>query len=65
MAFTKSADGIAKKGKTVGKNLGDDGAKVMGLKGGKKSAGVTSMKMKQVGRNVARAMNQKSAGRGR
>lgn len=65
MAFTKSADGIAKKGKTEGRNLGNDGSKVMGLNGGKKSAGVTSMKMKQVGRNVARAMNQKSSGRGR
>ena len=31
MAFTKSADGIAKKGKTVGKNYGDSGpvAKMM------------------------------------
>jgi hypothetical protein len=65
MAFTKSADGIAKKGKTAGRNLGDDGSKVMGLNGGKKSAGVTSMKMKQVGRNMARAMLQKSSGRGR
>ena len=65
MTFKKAADGIAKKGKTEGRNLGNDGAKVLGLKGGKKSAGVTSMKMKQVGRNVARAMNQKSAGRGR
>jgi len=65
MAFTKSADGVAKKGKTKGRNLGDDGSKVMGFNGGKKSAGVTSMKMKQVGRNVARAMNQKSSGRGR
>lgn len=27
--------------------------------------GVTSMQMKQVGRNMARAMNQKSSGRGR
>ena len=65
MAFTKSADGIAKKGKTEGRNLGDSGPKVMGLNGGKKSAGVTSMKMKQVGRNLARAMNQKASGRGR
>jgi hypothetical protein len=65
MAFTKSADGIAKKGKTEGRNLGDSGSKVMGNKGGKASAGVTSMKMKQVGRNMARAMLQKSAGRGR
>lgn len=65
MGYKKAADGIAKKGKTEGKNLGDDGSKVMGLNGGKKSAGVTSMKMKQVGRNMARAMNQKSSGRGR
>ena len=27
--------------------------------------GVTSMQMKKVGRNMARAMNQKSSGRGR
>jgi len=39
MTFKKAADGIAKKGKTEGKNYGDDGAKVLGLKGGKKSAG--------------------------
>ena len=65
MTFKKAADGIAKKGKTEGTNLGNDGAKVLGLKGGKKSAGVTSMKMKQVGRNMARAMLQKSSGRGR
>jgi len=63
--FKRDADGIAKKGKTDGKNLGNDGSKVMGNKGGKASAGVTSMKMKQVGRNMARAMLQKSAGRGR
>jgi hypothetical protein len=65
MSFKSGANGIEKKGKTEGKNLGNDGAKVLGLKGGKKSAGVTSMKMKQVGRNMARAMNQKSSGRGR
>jgi hypothetical protein len=65
MGFRKSADGIASKGKTDGKNLGNDGPKVLGVKGGKSSAGVTSMKMKQVGRNMARAMLQKSAGRGR
>lgn len=65
MGFRKSADGIAKQGKTDGKNLGNDGPKVLGMKGGKSSSGVTSMKMKQVGRNMARAMLQKSAGRGR
>ncbi len=65
MGFRKSADGIAKQGKTAGTNLGNDGPKVLGNKGGKSSSGVTSMKMKQVGRNMARAMLQKSAGRGR
>ena len=65
MSFTREADGIAKKGKTQGKNIGNSGPTVMGRNGGKKSAGVTSMSMKQVGRNMARVMNQKSSGRGR
>ena len=63
--YKSDADGIAKKGKTKGKNLGDSGPTAKINNGGKKSAGVTSMKMKQVGRNLARAMNQKSSGRGR
>jgi hypothetical protein len=65
MSFKKGAGGIESKGKTKGKNLGDSGPTTGAMKGGKSSAGVTSMKMKQVGRNMARAMNQKSAGRGR
>lgn len=32
---------------------------------GMKKGGVTSMDMKKMGRNMARAMNQKSSGRGR
>ena len=32
---------------------------------GMKKGGVTSLEMKKYGRNVARAMNQKSSGRGR
>ena len=32
---------------------------------GMKAGGVTSMEMKKYGRNMARAMNQRSAGRGR
>ena len=59
MAFTRSADGIAKKGKTKGKNLGDSGPSVGIEKGGKKSAGVTGKAMRAVGRNMARANNQK------
>ena len=32
---------------------------------GMKKGGVTSLEMKKYGRNLARAMNQKSSGRGR
>jgi hypothetical protein len=58
MAFTKSADGIAKKGKTVGKNYGDSGPTAKEIMGGKKTKGVTGEAMRKVGRNMARAMNQ-------
>lgn len=64
MAYKKAADGVAKKGKTEGKNLGDSGptAAAMKGKGSKGASGVTSMAMKQMGRNMARAMNQKKGG---
>jgi hypothetical protein len=65
MTFKSGANGIESKGKTKGKNLGDSGPTAKVDNGGKGSAGVTSMKMKQVGRNMARVMNQKSSGRGR
>ena len=61
MAFKKAADGITKTGKTKGKNLGDSGPTV-GIESGKGSKGassVTSLSMKKLGRNLARAMNQK------
>ena len=61
MAYTKSADGVTKKGKTKGKNLGDDGKKV-GIQSGKGSKGassVTGEEMRKFGRNLARAKNQK------
>jgi len=64
MAFTKAADGVVSKGKTKGKNLGDTGPNI-GIEGGKDSkgaSGVTSIAMKQVGRNLARAANQKKGG---
>jgi hypothetical protein len=68
MGFTKSADGVAKKGKTKGKNLGDSGP-IAGIQGGNTvKHGVSSMKMKEMGRNLARVANQgmrKTAGRGR
>jgi hypothetical protein len=59
MAYTRSADGIAKKGKTEGKNLGDSGPTAKQTMGGKKTKGVTGEAMRKVGRNMARAMNQK------
>jgi len=53
------ADGVAKKGKTSGKQLGIDGAAQATQNGGKGSGGVTSAALKAVGRNMARANNQK------
>jgi hypothetical protein len=60
MSFKSGADGVTKKGKTKGKNLGDSGPNV-GIQSGKGSKGastVTSAAMKAVGRNMARANNQ-------
>lgn len=61
MAYKRGADGITKKGKTEGKNLGDSGPTV-GIEGGKGKKGastVSSAAMKKMGRNLARAKNQK------
>lgn len=61
MSFKKGADGITKKGKTEGKNLGDSGPMV-GIQTGGKGKGAktpTGKEMRAVGRNVARANNQK------
>ena len=61
MGFKAGAQGINKQGKTKGKNLGDSGPTV-GIEGGKGKKGastVTSKAMKAVGRNMARANNQK------
>lgn len=60
MTFKRAADGIAKKGKTEGKNLGDSGPTQKEVMGGKgKAKGVTGEAMRAVGRNMARANNQK------
>jgi hypothetical protein len=56
--FKKGADGITKKGKTEGKNLGDSGPKVAALKGGLKTAGVKNMDLKTMGRGMAKVKNQ-------
>jgi hypothetical protein len=59
MTFKSGADGVTKQGKTKGKNLGDSGPSVGIQKGGKKSLGVTGKAMRAVGRNMARANNQR------
>ena len=51
MAYTKSADGIAKKGKTDVQVFPNSGPTASNPRGGKKSAGVTSEAMMKVGRN--------------
>jgi hypothetical protein len=59
MGFKSSAGGIEKKGKTKGTNLGDTGPSVGIDKGGKKTAGITGKAARAVGRNMARANNQR------
>ena len=60
MAFRKSADGVAQKGKTVGKNLGDSGPTAGMMHGGKgKGKGKTNADMLSMGRNLAKIANQK------
>lgn len=70
--FKKGADGITKKGKTEGKNLGDSGPTVGVQKGGgskSSGGGKTNEQMLKLGRGMAKVANQgalrKSAGRGR
>lgn len=61
MAYRSAADGVTKKGRTKGKNLGDSGPTV-GIQSGKGSKGastVTGEQMRKLGRNLARAKNQK------
>lgn len=60
MGYRSAADGVTKTGRTKGRNLGDSGPTV-GIEGGKGKKGastVTSMAMKKMGRNLARAKNQ-------
>jgi hypothetical protein len=60
MGFRKAADGIAKTGKTEGKNLGDSGPSVGIQKGGKGGkGGKTDADMLSMGRNLAKVANQK------
>jgi hypothetical protein len=60
MAYTRSADGITKKGKTVGKVLASDGPNQAIQHGGKGgSGGKTNEEMLKLGRNMAKLANQK------
>lgn len=61
MAYKRAADGIAKKGKTEGKNLGDTGPSVGIQKGPSKSGGVGKLNadMKKMGRGLAKVAAQK------
>lgn len=59
MSFKSGAQGINKKGKTKGRNLGDSGPTAKVQTGGIKTAGVTGKAMRAVGRNMARANNQR------
>jgi hypothetical protein len=62
MGYKSGADGIAKKGKTEGKNLGNSGPTV-GIENGPKHAGSKGGKrnidMKTMGRGLAKVAAQK------
>ena len=62
MAYKSAADGIAKQGKTKGRNLGDTGPNV-GIEKGPKHAGSKGGKknidMKTMGRGLAKIAAQK------
>jgi len=62
MAYKSGADGIVKKGKTKGKNLGDSGSNVGIVKGPKHAGskgGKKNIDMKTMGRGMAKIAAQK------
>jgi hypothetical protein len=59
MAYTKSADGVAKKGKTSVQVFPNSGSNQKETMGGKKSSGVKNGAALKVGRNLARVANQR------
>jgi hypothetical protein len=60
MAYKSAADGVASKGKTHAKVMASDGPTAPNPRGGKGSkGGPTGQQMRAVGRNMARANNQK------
>ena len=60
MAYKRGADGVTKKGKTEGKNLGDTGPTV-GIQKAKasKGGGKLNADMKKMGRGLAKVAAQK------
>lgn len=60
MAYKRAADGIAKKGKTDGTNLGDSGPSLATQKGpGAGNKGKSNSDMLKLGRNRAKLAAQK------
>ena len=60
MGYRSAADGIAKKGKTKGKNLGDSGPTAKIQNGPiKNGVGKTNANMKSMGRNLAKVAAQR------
>jgi len=60
MTFKSGADGIAKKGKTKGRNLGDSGPTVKAQNGPiKNGVGKTNANMKSMGRGLAKIAAQR------
>jgi hypothetical protein len=60
MGYKSGADGITKKGRTKGKNLGDSGPTVKIENGPmKNTVGKTNANMKSMGRNMAKIAAQR------
>jgi hypothetical protein len=60
MGYRSAADGITKKGKTKGKNLGDSGPTAKIENGPmKNTVGKTNTNMKSMGRNLAKIAAQR------
>lgn len=60
MTYRRSADGVAKKGKTDGKNLGDSGPiRPIQTGPGAGNKGKTNSDMLKMGRNLAKIAAQK------
>lgn len=60
MGYRSAADGVTKKGRTKGKNLGDSGPTVKIENGPmKKTVGKTNSNMKSMGRNLAKVAAQR------